>query len=741
MFLTGSGISKNQTMKYKYLAFSILTLITVFPLLAVHGETQNSQVKASYNVLGRILPGRVNDFILNIIEKDGNNDVFEIESKNNRIIIRGSSGVAICSGLNYYLKNYCNAVYNWRGGQELHIQGKLPHNFEKIRKVSPHVYRYIFNYCTFSYSMPFWDWKQWERMIDWMAFNGINMSLAPMGQELIWQRVYKKYELTTEDLKDFFVGPAYNAFGRMGCIDSYGGPLPQSWIDNENILEKKILLRERELGMTPVLQGFTGHVPPSFAKNHPELKFSKLKWIDFPETWLLDWNEPVFTKIGKDFIYEMTKEYGTDHLYAIDQFIEMRPASGDTMYLKNMSKRVYSGIYEADPLGKWVLQTWPFRETDYWNQERTKAYFDGVPNDRMIALELQGELWPRTGWYKNRGWFGKPWIWSIIQSFGDQVSMYGGLTQIAENLGKAFSSPERGNLSGMGLMMEGLDYNPVIYQFTTDMMWEKRVPDLNKWKVNYLQSRYGVVNKDILEGWSHLFDFYYTKSGIFEKNPILQRPQFVKTDIWPSKDAVLGAKSLIAAADELKQKETYQYDLVNLFRQIFGQYAGHFLFKITSAYQEKNIEKFDESVSEFMTLSLKLDQLIGTRSEFLFGKWISDSRKCATNIEEEKLYEWNAKAIITTWGGQELYGYAQKDWAGLYTSYYLPKWQKFFIAMYSDLTENKKLDYDIFIKELKIWEENWNSMREEKVTSLPAGNSIQLAKELWNEYGEILLSH
>ena len=86
MFLTGSGISKNQTMKYKYLAFSILTLITVFPLLAVHGETQNSQVKASYNVLGRILPGRVNDFILNIIEKDGNNDVFEIESKNNRIM-------------------------------------------------------------------------------------------------------------------------------------------------------------------------------------------------------------------------------------------------------------------------------------------------------------------------------------------------------------------------------------------------------------------------------------------------------------------------------------------------------------------------------------------------------------------------------------------------------------------------------------------------------------------------------
>ena len=78
-------------------------------------------------------------------------------------------------------------------------------------------------------------------MIDWMAMNGINMPLAPMGQEIIWQRVYKKYGVSEEELKDFFVGPAYNAFGRMGCIDGFGGPLPQSWIENENILQKKIL--------------------------------------------------------------------------------------------------------------------------------------------------------------------------------------------------------------------------------------------------------------------------------------------------------------------------------------------------------------------------------------------------------------------------------------------------------------------------------------------------------------------
>jgi hypothetical protein len=29
---------------------------------------------------------------------------------------------------------------------------------------------------------------------------------------------------------------------------------------------------------------------------------TKLTWIDFPETYLLDWEDPVFTEISKDFI-------------------------------------------------------------------------------------------------------------------------------------------------------------------------------------------------------------------------------------------------------------------------------------------------------------------------------------------------------------------------------------------------------------------------------------------------------
>jgi alpha-N-acetylglucosaminidase len=526
----------------------------------------------------------------------------------------------------------------------------------------------------------------------------------------------------------------------MGCIDGFGGPLPQSWINRENNLQKKILRRERNLGMTPVLQGFTGHIPAAFIKKIPNLHYSNLTWLDFPKTYLLDWQDPLFIKIGTDFITELKKEYGTDHLYAVDQFIEMIPSSGDTGYLKNMSRMIFSAINRADPEGKWVIQTWPFRETEFWNQSRTKAYFEGAPDNRMLALELMGEYWPLTGWYKHQGWYGKPWIWSVISNFGDNVSMYGGLVQIAENFQKALSSPDRGKLCGMGLMMEGLDYNPVIYKYVTNMMWESGVPDLNHWKKKYIQSRYGFVNKNIIRSWDNIFNHYYTIPGQFEVNPIIKRPWLVTEDIIPSEAAIQSAHILLGISDTLKNNDAYQFDMVNLCRQIFGQYAGHLLFDITASYQDMKIEKFDKSVRAFTLLAEKIEQLLATREEFLLGKWIGDSKERAENEQEEELYEWNAKAIITTWGGRILYGYAIKDWAGMYSLYYLPKWQKLFAAMRTEISGGDKLNYANFMNDLILWEDNWLDVRIRDLKSRPTGDPISVAKELWDEFGEDMIS-
>jgi alpha-N-acetylglucosaminidase len=65
---------------------------------------------------------------------------------------------------------------------------------------------------------------------------------------------------------EFFSGPAFFAWQRMGNIRGWGGPLPNDFIAAQAELQKKILARMLALGMVPVLPAFAGHVPKAFAQ-------------------------------------------------------------------------------------------------------------------------------------------------------------------------------------------------------------------------------------------------------------------------------------------------------------------------------------------------------------------------------------------------------------------------------------------------------------------------------------------
>nr|XP_018914058.1 PREDICTED: alpha-N-acetylglucosaminidase-like [Bemisia tabaci] len=97
-----------------------------------------------------------------------------------------------------------------------------------------------------------------------MALNGINMALAFNGQEAVWNRVYKKFNMKEADIDKHFTGPAFLAWGRMGNMRGFGGPLNDNWHEKSLVLQHKILARMRLLGINPVLPAFSGQVPRSF---------------------------------------------------------------------------------------------------------------------------------------------------------------------------------------------------------------------------------------------------------------------------------------------------------------------------------------------------------------------------------------------------------------------------------------------------------------------------------------------
>lgn len=729
---------------YRVMAVA-LTIIALSLSKATHCMAQLN-TDASQKLIARILPGKENSFKIEALSEKSDSDIFEIESKGNQIVLRGSNGVSVASALNYYLKMYCNTEISWNYFYP-DLPAKLPVVSQKIRKSSPYTYRYYLNYCTFNYTMLWWDWKRWEQEIDWMALNGINMPLAVLGQNAVWQRVYRDMGFSSTDLQKFFSGPAYSAFNWMGVLDNWGGPLPQNLIDEHEKLQKKILERQRSLGMKPVLPAFTGHVPPGLDQKYPNAKINTVDWQGFPKTSVLDPNDPLFKEIGKRFITEQTKTFGTDHLYSADTFIEMIPPSADSLFLNDMSKRTYESMAGADPKAVWIMQGWMFHYlSKFWQPTQIKALLNAVPNDKMIILDLFSEnnpVWNRTDAY-----YGKPWIWCMLHNFGGNISLYGRMENVAKDPANALQNKQSGKMLGIGLTPEGIEQNPVMYALMVENTWRDTPIDLDQWLNGYVTRRYGKKNTDAEKAWEILRHTVY-KGKLTSGGPesiITGRPTLDDKARWARTELHYDPLELVKAWDyeikataALKNSQGFQYDLVDLSRQVLANYANSLQQKFAKAYKEDNTLDCQKYSQQFLELIDDLDQLLATRKEFLLGVWLEDAKRWSTTAEEKKLYEKNARNIITTWGDKDsrLHDYACRQWAGLLKSFYKVRWEKFFNYLKSQSAGKKTADMAQFESTIKNWEWEWVNSNEVH-TEQPQGDAISVSRKMYSKYFQLI---
>ncbi len=721
--------------------------ILIIVTLNFYSHAQFSQT-ASKAFIERVIPGRSGSFLIETMPQENGKDVFELDQKDNKIILRGNNGLSIASALNYYLKNYCFCDIGWNG-TNLNLPANLPAVKEKIHKITPYRYRYYLNYCTFNYSMSWWDWDRWQKEIDWMALNGINMPLAITGEEAIWQDVYKKMGFTDKQLDEFFSGPAYFSWFWMGNIDAWGGPLPQHWMDTHKVLQKKILERERSFGMTPVLSSFTGHVPPSFKDKFPAARVKKTNWdAGFPDVYILDPDDPMFETIGKKYIEAQTAEFGTDHLYSADTFNENVPPTNDSTYLDGMSKKVFNSMAAADPKAVWVMQGWMFHYNNkFWQPQQIKALLNAVPDNQMIVLDLYSDAHPV--WNRTEAYYGKPWIWSMLQNFGGNISLFGRMRHVAADPAIALHDPESKNMTGIGLTPEGIEQNPALFELMLENVWRDTPIDADAWVKDYAHRRYGKNNELASNAWHILLNTVYC-SGLTEGGPesiIVARPTLKKSidrvltklDYDP-KELFKAWNLLTQAADSLKQSDGYQYDLVDVTRQVLANYATPLQQKMASAYNGHNKEQFKKYSTELLQLMDDMDDLLSTRKDFLLGKWINEARANGITEKEKNLYEFNARDIVTLWGDKEsgLSEYSNRQWAGLIKGYYKQRWVMFFKQMDKALETGTAFDAKNFNKQVKDWEWQWVNSHDNAYPDLTKGDAVGVSKRLFEKYHHII---
>lgn len=724
----------------------VLAVIMALPFYGLRAQQakDTSAAGSATALLQRVLGEEARHFSVQIIPPEGHDDLFELESSGNRIILKGNNAVSVASALNYYLTHYAHCQITWNG-TNLKLPDPLPAVTKTERHTSPYRYRYYLNYCTFNYTMSWWNWDRWQREIDWMALNGINMPLSLTGQDAIWRRVYKHLGLTDKDLENFFTGPAYFAWSWMGNLDGWGGPLPQSWSDNHESLQKQILQRERELGMTPILPAFSGHVPQALEKRYPDIKIRKTTWGTHPEELnILDPEDPLFLKIGSAFLEEQTRTFGTDHFYSADTFNENDPPSADSLYLDQISKKVYQSMATVDPSARWVMQGWLFYHSkEFWKPAQIKALLNAIPDDRMILLDLISEVSPV--WNRTEAYYGKPWIWCMLHNFGGNTGMFGRLKTIASEPATVLHLPASGNLQGLGLTPEGIEQNPVVYHLMLENVWRREPVNLDQWLKQYTLCRYGQQNAYADSAWQVLKNTVYSETTNIRDCPesiVTGRPTFEKSTRWTTtdlhyrpQDLLPAWQLLIKASPVLRRSEGFNYDLADVTRQVLANYGNVLQQKFAQAYRDGNIGSFKKYSNDFLDLIADMDKVLATQKDFLLGTWLRDARNQATNEAEKALYERNARNLITLWGNKNspLHEYACRQWSGLLNGFYRKRWEMFVSDVLLAMEAGKPFDDAVFEEKIRDWEWQWVNSRD----SYPAttkGNTYEVANATFRKY-------
>ena len=709
---------------YKSCAAAIIG--TVLPLSVFSSD----MVTPARQVIERLTGASAAHINFEVLPQHENKDGYAVTCQNGKLTLKGSSPTAFTYAFYRYARQACHSMASW-SGSTLHLPTESA-DFEVPVTYSPYQFRYFLNVCTFGYTTPYWDWKRWEKEIDLMALHGINMPLATVASEAIAERVWKKMGLTDEDIRQFFTGPAYLPWHRMGNLNTWNGPLSANWHSQQIALQHKILERMRLLGMHPITPAFAGFVPEGFVKLHPEVRVKHFEWGGFDKSlnaYMLPPDSPYFLQIGKLFIEEWEKEFGKNTYYLSDSFNEMElPVSPDDTdgkhrLLSKYGEAIYQSIVAGNPDAVWITQGWTFGyQHRFWDKESLQALFERVPNDKLIIVDLANDypkwVWKtEQTWKTHKGFYGKRWILSYVPNFGGKTLLTGDLNLYASCSAEALVHPDKGRLIGFGSAPEGLENNEVVYELLADMGWQNQPIDFDHWLIEYCRSRYGSCPNAMQKAWKGLCRSVYSSLYSYPRftwQTVI--PDTLRKSKYDFNDTYFRAvEDFLSCARQLKDSPLYRSDALLFAAQYIGAKADNLYRKALQAKAAGNRARAKQLVDKVIQLLLQADKLLASHPTDRLSRWVDAARTAAATPQERMQYEMDAKRLITSWGGIQQ-DYAARYWSGLIKTYYLPRIKLYFAG-------SKK-------KELNNWEENWLKQPYNGDTEKPFNDPLATARQL-----------
>ncbi|MBQ9468536.1 MAG: alpha-N-acetylglucosaminidase C-terminal domain-containing protein [Clostridia bacterium] len=663
--------------------------------------TEADTVKALEGLVTRILGAQyLSWFTFDVTApSESGNDYYEISSEGAKILIKGNKGVSIAAGLNHYLKYFCKVNVSQESSQVRMPDAVVPVG-ETIRTETVLPVRYTYNYCTLSYTMPYYGYDEWQRELDYLMLSGINVILDTTATEALWVMYLQKFGYTLEEAKQFVCGYAWKAWWLMGNLEGYGGPVSNTWIVDTVEMARVNQRYLAVMGADPCLQAFTGTLPTNFASKakstltalgYPDISpkmTSTGSWAGFTRPWALNTDYEGFDYLAKtfyevqDYIYGRIGDYyAGDFLHEISSGFKL-----DAQFDKaRMSRAVLDKVIEENDRGVWIIQSWwenPLPEVvEGWGDDR---------EDHMLLLDLAAAKSPRWKNRTNYGGYefgGSSWCYCILEDYGGRDGAHLNLKMLAKSLANAVKVAE--HIKGIGLTSEGTERNPVVFDLFWELAWYPET-DAKDWIRSYAERRFGTP--DAADAWAGLLNNLYgtdTLDGTTVNYAIGNYPKFDYTGgyFYPNYsrdrlDAALNA--FLDLYDRCKDYETYVYDAVELFTTELANTTTKLLEKAFNAAKAGDYDAFKTAKAGFLRAMQLADELNGYVKNQTLGNWVgrvdvftNDARTGSYSDFDVDLMKLDAVILITNWSTIDLGNYAYRLFNGLIDSYYYTMWNTF----------------------------------------------------------------
>ncbi|HEY2036986.1 MAG TPA: alpha-N-acetylglucosaminidase [Steroidobacteraceae bacterium] len=642
-------------------------------------------------VLARLLPDQAHQFELRTFAAPDGREGFRIASASGRIRVAGSSASALLFGVNWYLKYVAHVQISPNGDRVGTAPFPLPRTV--IEKDTPYAYRYALNENVDGYTAPYWDWARWQREIDVLALSGINAVLVERGTDTVLYRTFRDVGYSDSEIRRWLTQPAHQNWQLMGNLCCFAGPISRAVLQKRLVSAQKIIARLRELGITPVLPGFYGIVPADFQQRFPQSHVvPQGKWAGFTRPGWLDPRDALFAKLAAAFYRHQRELFGDSSIYDMEIFQE--GGSAGDVPVEQGARAVQTALLDAHPAASWMMLA--------WQGNPQPALLAGVDRRHVLIIDIDHDRVPHDN--RRQDFRDAPFLFGGLWEFGGRTTLGANVHDFTERLERVGRTND--NMTGTAVFTEGMDTNPYAFDLFTEMAWRNQPLNIAAWTDGYVLRRYGAADPHALAAWRLLTKTAYdirvnqvefhsernaAQESLFNAQPGLS---VVHASTWSPEGMRYSAATfaqvlpqMLQVAPALRGSATYQYDLVDIARQTLANQSRALLPQIKAAYGERSRPRFEALTRCWLGLMDLQDRLLASNRSFLLGAWLARVPPWASSRAELARLDFDARSILTTWGGREasegagLHDYGNKDWAGLTADYYRLRWQKYFAAL------------------------------------------------------------